>query len=126
MDGKILELFMKENDAWDDLISRQSKEIPQLEKMLTTIFDRKKHVDNDVIASVGILKDEMHAQEFQMTEIREHLAKQQDLLSIEKRSSAYPALSMLGQNAIREKIRDIEKKFLDLKCNYLGYLATAI
>jgi hypothetical protein len=76
MDGKILELFMKENDAWDDLISRQSKEIPQLEKMLTTIFDRKKHVDNDIIASVGILKDEMHAQEFQMTEIREHLAKQ--------------------------------------------------
>lgn len=23
MDGKILDLFMKENDAWDDLISRQ-------------------------------------------------------------------------------------------------------
>jgi hypothetical protein len=31
MDGKILEMFMKENDAWDDLIARQSKELPQLE-----------------------------------------------------------------------------------------------
>ncbi len=126
MDGKILEMFMKENDAWDDLIARQSKEIPQLEKMLTSIFNRKQHLDEEVIASVGLLKEEMHLQESQMSEIREHLAKQQDLLTIEKKSMSYPAHSLLSQNALREKIRDIERKFLDLKCNYLNYLATAI
>jgi hypothetical protein len=125
MDGKILEMFMKENDAWDDLIARQSKELPQLENMLASIFKRK-NVDEEIIANASLLKDEMLLQESQMLEIRAHLAKQQDLLAIEKRSLSYPAHSLLSQNALREKIRDIERKFLDLKCNYLNYLATAI
>ncbi len=126
MDGKILEMFMKENDAWDDLIARQSKELPQLENMLASIFKRNHNLDEDVIANVSLLKEEMLLQETQMLEIRAHLAKQQDLLAIEKRSLSYPAHSLLSQNALREKIRDIERKFLDLKCNYLNYLATAI
>jgi hypothetical protein len=125
MDGKILEMFMKENDAWDDLIARQSKELPQLENMLASIFNRK-NLDEEIIANASLLKDEMLLQETQMQEIRAHLAKQQDLLAIEKRSLSYPAHSLLSQNALREKIRDIERKFLDLKCNYLNYLATAI
>lgn len=125
MDGKILEMFMKENDAWDDLIARQSKELPQLESMLTSIFSRH-HLDEEIVANAGLLRDEMILQESQMLEIREHLAKQQDLLAIEKKSMSYPAHSLLSQNALREKIRDIERKFLDLKCNYLNYLATAI
>lgn len=117
---------MKENDAWDDLIARQSKELPQLENMLTSIFNHNHNLDEDVIANASLLKDEMLLQETQMQEIRAHLAKQQDLLAIEKRSLSYPAHSLLSQNALREKIRDIERKFLDLKCNYLNYLATAI
>ncbi len=125
MDGKILEMFMKENDAWDDLIARQSKELPQLENMLASIFNRK-NLDEEIIANASLLKEEMLQQESQMLEIRAHLAKQQDLLAIEKRSLSYPAHSLLSQNALREKIRDIERKFLDLKCNYLNYLATAI
>ncbi|MFZ9589380.1 MAG: hypothetical protein ACO28V_06575, partial [Chitinophagaceae bacterium] len=117
-------MFMKENDAWDDLIARQSKELPQLENMLASIFNRK-NLDEEIIANASLLKDEMLLQETQMQEIRAHLAKQQDLLAIEKRSLSYPAHSLLSQNALREKIRDIERKFLDLKCNYLNYLATA-
>jgi len=126
MDGKILEMFMKENDAWDDLIARQSKELPQLENMLASIFNREHNLDEEIIANASLLKDEMILQESQMLEIREHLAKQQDLLASEKKSMSYPAHSLLSQNALREKIRDIERKFLDLKCNYLNYLATAI
>jgi hypothetical protein len=125
MDGRILEMFMKENDAWDDLIARQSKELPQLENMLASIFKRN-NLDEEIIANASLLKDEMQLQETQMLEIRAHLAKQQHLLAIEQRSTSYPAHSLLSQNALREKIRDIERKFLDLKCNYLNYLATAI
>ena len=78
MDGKILEMFMKENDAWDDLIARQSKELPQLENMLASIFNREHNLDEEIIANASLLKDEMILQESQMLEIREHLAKQQD------------------------------------------------
>lgn len=42
MNGRILELFMKENDAWDDMITRQKKEIPNLQRMISSIFEGKK------------------------------------------------------------------------------------
>jgi hypothetical protein len=41
MNGKIHELVMKENEAWDDMITQQSKEIPNLEKMLTSSVEKK-------------------------------------------------------------------------------------
>lgn len=126
MDGKILDLFMKENDAWDDLISRQCKEIPQLEQMISTIFSRKKNIDEDVTASMDLLRIEMHLQQSQMSEIRQHLAQQQDLLAVERKGDRYPVQTLMSQNALRERIRDAERKFLDLKCNYLNYLASAV
>ena len=63
MNGKILELFMKENDAWDDMITRQSKEIPNLEKMLTSMVEKKPYVAEEILSSIRILKNEMQEQE---------------------------------------------------------------
>ncbi|MEN9951693.1 MAG: hypothetical protein RLY85_2445, partial [Bacteroidota bacterium] len=60
MDGKILELFMKENDAWDDLITRQKKEIPDLENMVSAIIKDRKNLDGEVAQGVNLLKHEMH------------------------------------------------------------------
>jgi hypothetical protein len=39
MNDKILELLIKENEAWDDMITRQGNEIPDLEKMLLGIIE---------------------------------------------------------------------------------------
>ena len=126
MDGKILELFMKENDAWDDLITRQKKEIPDLERMLSAIFDSKENLDDNMVSGINILKNEMHQQEGKMEELKEELAQQQFFLASESRGPAYPVHTLLSQNALRERIRNIEKKFLDIKCNYLNYLASTI
>jgi ABC-type histidine transport system ATPase subunit len=99
MDGRILEMFMKENDAWDDLTARQSKELPQLENMLASIFKRN-NLDEEIMANASLLKEEMQLQETQMLEIREHPAKHQNLLAIEQRSASYPTHSLLSQNAL--------------------------
>ena len=126
MDGKILELFMKENDAWDDMITRQSREIPDLERMLSAIFDSKPNLDEEIVSGVNHLKNQMHEQESSMAEIKKQLAEQQFFLVSESRGNAYPVHTLLSQNALRERIRNVERRFLDLKCNYLNYLATAI
>jgi hypothetical protein len=127
MNGKILELFMKENDAWDDMITRQSKEIPNLEKMLTSMVEKKPHVAEEILSSIRILKNEMQEQETSMTAVKEELAKQQDFLLSEKKVEAegYGVHTLLSQNVLRERIRNVEKKFLDLKCNFLNYVASA-
>ncbi len=126
MNGRILELFMKENDAWDDMITRQKKEIPDLESMISAIFESKKFQDDEILSNVNHLKSEMHAQETCMANIKEELAKQQDFLASEKRGNAYPIHTLLSQNALRERIRNAERQFLDLKCNYLNYLANTL
>ena len=126
MDGRILDLFMKENDAWDDLITRHSKEIPDLENMIASIFDKKKHVAEDIISSVNVLKSEIREQGNHMISIREALAQQQCYLASEKRRDPFPVKTLMSQNALRERIRTVEKKFLDLKCNYLNYVASAL
>jgi hypothetical protein len=126
MDGKILDLFMRENDAWDDLITRHSKEIPDLENMISNIVDRTKHLDEEIISNVNVLKNEIKEQGNHMILIKEALAQQQTYLADEKRKEPFPVKTLMSQNALRERIRSVEKKFLDLKCNYLNYVASAL
>ncbi|MFN5055610.1 MAG: hypothetical protein ACK5EP_06110 [Bacteroidota bacterium] len=126
MDGKILELFMKENDAWDDMITRQKREIPDLENMLSAAMKYKKQTNEETATSFQHLKKEMHNQQDFMDEIKHELAKQQRYLANEKKVKDFPINSLLMQNALRERIRIVEKNFLDLKCNYLNYLASSL
>jgi len=126
MDGKILELFMKENDAWDDMITRQKREIPDLENMLSAAMKYKKQMNEETATSFQQLKKEMHNQQDFMDEIKHELAKQQRYLANEKKVKDFPINSLLMQNALRERIRIVEKNFLDLKCNYLNYLASSL
>ncbi|MCU0381909.1 MAG: hypothetical protein MUE58_12040 [Chitinophagaceae bacterium] len=126
MDTRIVDLFIKENDAWDDMITRQRSEIPTLEKMLNEVIREKKEIGEHTLASVKLLKTEMQAQEKFMGELKEELAKQQHLLVREKKSDGdqFPINSVSSQNILRERIRNVERTFIELKCNFLNYMAT--
>ena len=128
MDNRIIDLFMKENDAWDDMITRQSREIPTLERTLSEIFTDHKSVGSDTMANVSFLRSEMQSQERQMVELKNDLARQQTMLAREKRSDNDPFAiqTVNSQNILRERIKKVERTFLDLKCNFLNYLATIL
>lgn len=80
MDTRIVDLFIKENDAWDDMITRQKSEIPTLEKMLSEVLNEKKNIGEDTLANVKFLKKEMLMQQEHMGALKEELAKQQHYL----------------------------------------------
>ena len=128
MDNRIIDLFMKENDAWDDMITRQSRGIPTLERTLSEIFTDHKSVGRDTMANVSFLRSEMQSQERQMVELKHDLARQQTMLAREKRSDGDPFAiqTVNSQNILRERIKKVERTFLDLKCNFLNYLATIL
>ncbi|WP_336516002.1 hypothetical protein [Pollutibacter soli] len=128
MDNRIVDLFIKENDAWDDMITRQTKEIPTLEKMLSQVIQQKTTIGEDTLANVSYLKQEMQTQEKFMGELKVELARQQSYLVRERKeySDPHAILTVSSQNVLRERIRNVEKTFIELKCNFLNYMATIL
>jgi hypothetical protein len=127
MNSRILDLFMKENSAWEDMISRQVKEIPLIDHMITGIVEEKKLLKEDMIKIFRHLKSEILIQEKHMDELRDELGKQQKYLTAERNNSigdSYSINTFFSQKILREKIREVEKSFVELKCNYLNYIAT--
>jgi hypothetical protein len=127
MDARILELFIKENSAWEDMISRQRKEIPLLDKMITGIVEEKKGLKEEIEKVFRHLKTEMHKQEKHMDDLREELDKQQKYLIKERKThigDPYSINALFSQKVLRERIKEVEKSFVELKCNYLNYVAT--
>ncbi len=117
---------MKENSAWEDMISRQRKEIPLLDQMITNIVEEE--VMKDDKARVFLhLRNEIHKTEKHMDELKDDLNRQQKyLLAERKRTTAdpYSINTFFSQKVLRERIREVEKSFVELKCNYLNYVAT--
>ena len=97
-----------------------------MDRKISAAMKFKKQMDEETASSFQHLKKEMHNQQDFMDEIKDELAKQQRSLANEKKAKDYPVNSLLMQNALRERIRIVEKNFLDLKCNYLNYLASSI
>lgn len=129
MDYKILELFIKENDAWDHMINRQRVELPQLDAMISSIVEeRKANLREDRTRIFEHFKKEMAEQQHYMDEVSRDLAAQQAKLTAERNrktnNDPYSIQTLNSQNVLRSRIRDIEKKFVELKCNYLNYVAT--
>ncbi len=127
MDSRILELFLKENSAWEDMISRQRREIPLLDKMITHILEEKKEIKEEKTKVIHFLKNEMHKQEKHMDDLKEELSRQQKYLISERKNTIgdpYSINTLFSQKVLRERIREVEKSFVELKCNYLNYVAT--
>jgi hypothetical protein len=127
MDYRILELFIKENDAWEDMIRRQKMEMPVLDAMISNIVADKKGLKEDRSQVYQFLHHEMQKAQDSMDELEKELMKQQLYLSSERKrktSDPYSIDTFNSQNILRSRIKDVEKNFVELKCNYLNYVAT--
>ena len=127
MDSRILELFIKENSAWEDMITRQLKEIPLLDKLISRIVAEKKGIKEEMEKVFRHLKNDMYKQEKHMDDLKEELEKQQQYLARERKShigDSYSINALFSQKVLRERIKEVEKSFVELKCNYLNYVAT--
>ena len=125
MDYRILDLFMKENDAWEDMIARQKVELPALDRMINNIIADKK-MKEDTERVFKHLRHEMEVQEKYMEDLEKELEKQQRFLHEERRRKGgdpYSINTFFSQKILRERIKDVEKNFVELKCNYLNYIA---
>ncbi|MFZ9300511.1 MAG: hypothetical protein ACO23V_06000 [Chitinophagaceae bacterium] len=129
MDYNILELFIKENHAWDHMINRQRVELPQLDAMISNSFEEGRgKLRDQSVRVLHHLKKGMEEQRQSMDEVARELASQQAKLTAARDRKTeiepYSTQTLNNQNVLRSRIRDIEKKFVELKCNYFNYVAT--
>jgi hypothetical protein len=119
--------YLNENEGWQQVIQMQRNEIPQLEKILTTII-YDEHTAKDKM-ELGKLHfgQQLEMQSKEMALLNQELDVQQKRLAndcdtdIENDIDAF-----CTQDILRQRIRDIEKTYLELKCNFMTYLSTVL
>ncbi len=111
-------LFMSENAGWQDTIKAQVNEIPaMLESALHGISETVKK-DRDTILRQLLVK-----QKNEMKQLDDDIETQQQRLVKDcELSNQYDIDAFCTQDILRERIRAIEKAYIDLKCNFLNYV----
>lgn len=114
-----LKRCLAENDGWQQTIRLQEKEFPAMKQMLDEVPEagetrEKAHFDREL----SFQQNEMH-------QLNEDLERQQQRLASDCESNAlFDIEAFLAQDILRERIKAIEKLYIDLKCNFMNYLAT--
>jgi uncharacterized coiled-coil protein SlyX len=118
-------LYLSENDGWLKTISIQSKEIPVLEKMLV---ETEPGIDNDKSMEEKVhFKNELTFQQEQMKQLNTALDEQQQRLEKDAaRKSLYDINALRSQDILRDRIREVEKRYIELKCNFMKFLSGVI
>jgi hypothetical protein len=119
--------YLNENEGWQQVIQMQRNEIPQLEKILTTVvYDVHTAKDKMELGKIHFGK-QLEMQRKEMALLNQELDMQQKRLAndcdadIENDIDAF-----CTQDILRQRIRDIEKTYLELKCNFMTYLSTVL
>jgi hypothetical protein len=116
--------FMLENNAWDDMLARHRRELPQMKDMLGDIVRRKSFIGEDTLAGVDQLCFRMNDQEASIGQLQEHLSRQQQYLSRRTNDDINGESDPLDrQNDLRMQIRHASRDFLQLKSQMMNYMS---
>jgi hypothetical protein len=122
-DERRIQLYLAENAGWLKVIRAQKDELPELEKMLPG----GKVVEINDSAEKKLFKREFTQQQEEMTELNKALDQQQQRLETDTATKhLYDIDTLCSQDILRDRIKEIEKKYIELKCSFMKFLATII
>lgn len=119
LDTAKLKRYLDENEGWLQTLRLQVKEFPAMKQMLDEVKEgevtrEKVHFDTQLKVQQNVMK-----------QLDEDLNKQQQRLTEDCETNVFFDIdAFLNQGILRERIKAIEKLFIDLKCNFMNYLAT--
>ncbi len=122
-------LYLDENKVWRKAIAYQSKEIPAFQKMLSTAGDKKKRAETGSVAANNIFSSELLLQQNEMAKLSHAIDEQQKRLVQDCKCEAehkYDIDTLCGQDILRDRIKAVEKQYIELKCNFMNYISTLL
>lgn len=120
-----LVLYLNENEHWLKTIITQESEIPVLEKML--VDNEAVITDDESIETKVHFSKELELHHQQMKQLNTELGIQQQRLEKDAaQQSLYDINALCSQDILRDRIKDVEKKYIELKCNFMKFLSGVI
>lgn len=122
-------LYLDENRVWRKAIACQAKEIPAFQKMLSTAGDKKKGAETGGMGANDIFSSELLLQQNEMAKLSHAIDEQQKRLLQDCKCEAehkYDIDTLCGQDILRDRIKAVEKQYIDLKCNFINYISTLL
>lgn len=117
--------YIYENNGWQQMLELQIREIPVLEKMLDTTGNE----NNNVPDCNKHFSQQLVQQLKEMEMLNKEISQQQKRLGHDLRhekESAYDISTFCNEDILRERIRAIEKNYIELKSDFMKYLSARI
>ncbi len=122
-----VQLYVNENKEWQKKLSSQSNELPRLEEMLQEVLTVVDLPGKEVISGDLALLDQLNKQRLRMKELNTELDMQQWRLENDTLHNPIHELQLLcKQDILRECIKEVEKRYADLKCSLLKFIPSVL
>lgn len=119
-----VDIFIKENDAWDDMIGRQKNELPSLANMLRQAVMNRNELDEQMLEDAEMLRKALLTQDEKMHDMKETISGQKKFLSKKLNGNwqEFGEHSLQRQRILREQIKIVQKKYFELKSDLMNYV----
>ena len=116
-------LFLHENEGWEKTINHQSEELPDLEALLS---DKDEAIASHPEEQAYFL-ELLNSRKEELRLLRNLLNEQQQRLKeVVTAETLYNFNALCAQDILRNRIRDVQQRFIELKCNFLRYLSGVV
>jgi hypothetical protein len=129
-------LFMEENSNWKETIKAHATEIPSWEKMLAAAMDKKEkensakkkiHSSSEADISPSLFSSQILQQHTEMIELHAAIVAQEKRLMMHcEAKKEHDMESLNTQDILRDRIKEIEQSYVELKRNFIKYFSTII
>lgn len=120
-------LYMDENRNWQDALAVRKHEVLKMEKMLVQAVLVDDAAAEDESGTDVHFYQQLMKQHQSFEELNNELQVQRERLVYDsKNKSVYDTEALCTQDILRERIRDIEKRYAELKCSFMQYLSAII
>jgi len=115
--------YIAENESWQQMLDMQIKEIPRIREMIRSVAGQEEGRMNRYFTKA------LSQQEEEMDQLNQELNRQQQHLYGDlghEDESLYDISTYCNEDILRERIRAVERKYIELKSDCMKYLSAIV
>jgi hypothetical protein len=119
--------FINENKSWQQSLDLYRQEMPKLQQMLAEAEADESIGPQEKDACAYHFRTEFLHQQDELLQLSRDLAEQQKRLTKDCANNAiYDIEAFCYQDIIRNRVKEVQKTFTELKCSFMSFLSTAL